>query len=48
MHLRLFTDFQVNHKRVQRITQKYHIKALIRQKRKNMCLARPKQQLQTC
>ena len=48
IHLRLFTDFQVNHKRVQRITQKYHIKALIRQKRKNIFLVRPKQQLQTC
>ncbi|MDY5473539.1 MAG: IS3 family transposase [Holdemanella porci] len=42
IHLRLFTDFQVNHKRVQRITQKYHIKALIRQKKKKYVSSTPK------
>ncbi|MDG4944077.1 IS3 family transposase [Staphylococcus agnetis] len=41
IHLRLFTDFQVNHKRVQRITQKYHIKALIRQKKKKYVSSTP-------
>ncbi|PNY83150.1 IS3 family transposase, partial [Staphylococcus agnetis] len=35
------TDFQVNHKRVQRITQKYHIKALIRQKKKKYVSSTP-------
>lgn len=34
IYLRLFIEYQVNHKKVQQITQKYNIKALIRQKKK--------------
>ena len=42
--LRLFTDWQVNHKRVQRITNKYNIKSSIRQKRRNIFPAHQKLQ----
>lgn len=39
--LRLFTDWQVNHKRVQRITNKYNIKSSIRQKKKKYIPSTP-------
>ncbi|QPT47696.1 IS3 family transposase [Macrococcoides caseolyticum] len=41
IYLRLFTEYQVNHKKVQRITQKYNIKALIRQKKKKYIRSTP-------
>ncbi|NCE77387.1 IS3 family transposase, partial [Anaerotruncus sp. X29] len=41
IYLRLFTDWQVNHKRVQRITNRYNIKSSIRQKKKKYIPSTP-------
>ncbi|MDO0955637.1 IS3 family transposase, partial [Mammaliicoccus sciuri] len=41
IYLRLYTKFQVNHKRVYRIMKKYGLKAVIRKKRRQYKLSKP-------